>query len=271
MREYLDTVIESDQCAQYVDIGIAANKATNLTQNIRAVFKCIGPAELKLTVEKCPFGVRKVEFLRRALSPEGISPQARKIQNFLDKLRFPKSKKSLQRYLGSVNYYWKNFPRMAEKPNSFYNLNKTETPFNITSERKETIDSVNKALTDACQLPLKQPIPGKQLVLMRDASFRMPDMCSRLKSILIRIYSHSGKCTPRGVWLKTFLPRATHKVHILKRSFGILHSISRACTQSVGSNKANNWSDSQQVRHKFFPNKSNSDSTMECMWLRAAI
>ena len=37
---------------------------------------------------------------------------------------------------------------------------------------KETFDSVKKALSDAYQLALKQPIPGKQLVLMTDASFR---------------------------------------------------------------------------------------------------
>ena len=43
---------------------------------------------------------------------------------------------------------------------------------NITSELKETFNSVTKALSDACELALKQPIPGKQLVLMRYASFR---------------------------------------------------------------------------------------------------
>ena len=42
MREYLDPVVTADQCAQYVDdIGIAANNATDLTRNIRAVFLCI--------------------------------------------------------------------------------------------------------------------------------------------------------------------------------------------------------------------------------------
>ena len=61
---------------------------------------------------------------------------------------------------------------MAEKLNPFYKLLKTEVPTNITSELKETFDSVNKALSDACELALKQPIPGKQLVLMTDASFR---------------------------------------------------------------------------------------------------
>ena len=94
MREYLDPVVKADQCAQYVDdIEIAANNATDLTGNIRAVFKCIHQARLKLTIEKCHFGVRQVEFLGRTISPEGISLQAKKIQNFLHKLRFPKSKR----------------------------------------------------------------------------------------------------------------------------------------------------------------------------------
>ena len=173
MREYLDPVVKADQCAQYVDdIGIAANNAMDLTRNIRAVFKCNRQAGLKLTAENCHFGVRQVDFLGRTISPEGISPQARKIQNFLDTLRFPKSKKALQRYLGFVIYYRNFIPGMAEELNPFYKLLKTEVPINITSELKETFDSVNKALSDACELALKQTIPGKQLVLMTDASFR---------------------------------------------------------------------------------------------------
>ena len=127
---------------------------------------------MKLTIEKCHFGVRQVEFLGRTISPEGISPQARKIQNFLDKHIFPKSKKALQRYLGSVNYYRNFVPRMAKKLNPFYKLLKTEVPINITSELKETFHSVNKALSDSCELALEQPITGKQLVLLTDASFR---------------------------------------------------------------------------------------------------
>ena len=61
---------------------------------------------------------------------------------------------------------------MAEKLNPVYKLLKAEIPINITSELKETFDSVNKALSNACQLALKQPIAGKRLVLMIDASFK---------------------------------------------------------------------------------------------------
>ena len=104
MREYLDPVVKADQCAQYVDdIGIAVNNATYLTRNIRAVLKCFRQAGLKLTIEKCHFGVRQVEFTGRTISSEGVLRHSQKIQNFQNKLRFPKSKKALQRYLGFIN------------------------------------------------------------------------------------------------------------------------------------------------------------------------
>ena len=103
MRKYLDPVVKADQCAQYVDdIGTAANNATDLTRSILAVFQCILKAGLKLTIEKCHFGVRQVEFLGRTISSEGVSPQFHKFRKFLNKLRFPKSIKALRRYLGSV-------------------------------------------------------------------------------------------------------------------------------------------------------------------------
>ena len=60
---------------------------------------------------------------------------------------------------------------MSEKPNPFYKLLKTGVPINNTSELKENFDSVNKALNGACKFALRQPIPGKQLVLMTDTSF----------------------------------------------------------------------------------------------------
>ena len=120
LRQYLDAVVKADQFAQYVDdIGIAANNATDPTRNNRAVLNCIRQACLKLTIEKCHFGVRQVEFLGRTISPEEISPQTRKNQNFLDKIRFTKSKKAIQRYLGLMNYYRNYIPSKAEKLNPF--------------------------------------------------------------------------------------------------------------------------------------------------------
>ena len=80
LREYLDPVVKADQCAQIADdFGFAANNATDLSRNIPAFFKSIRKAGLKLTIERCHFRVKQVEFLGRTVSSEGKSPQNSKL------------------------------------------------------------------------------------------------------------------------------------------------------------------------------------------------
>ena len=173
MREYLDTVIKADQYAQYVDdIGIAANTTEQLIKNIRAVFKCIRKAGLKLTIEKCHFGVTQVEFLGRTITSNGIAPQDHKITNFLSKIRFPRSKKQVQKYIGFINYYRNYIPRLSEKMIGIYELLKADAKITISEELVDNFKAINASLAEACGLALRQPIAGKQYVLMTDASFR---------------------------------------------------------------------------------------------------
>ena len=106
MREYLDRANKADQCAQNVDdIGIAANDTKHLCTNFKTVFECIRNAGLKLSMSNCHFGVKQVDFLGRTITPDGVAPQVDKVKDFLSKLRFPISKKALQRYIGFLIYY----------------------------------------------------------------------------------------------------------------------------------------------------------------------
>ena len=109
LREYLDKVIKADQCAQYVnDTCIAANDVDHLIANLRATFKCIQEAGLKLTMHKWHFGATEIDFLGQTITPQGVKPQKQNVHNFLEKkTKFLKSKKALQRYLGFLNYYTK--------------------------------------------------------------------------------------------------------------------------------------------------------------------
>ena len=96
MREYLDNVMNANQCAQYVDdIGIAVNTAEQLLINLRETFKCIRKAGLKLTMHICHFGATEINFLGRTITPAGEKPQKENLQNILEKTKFPKSKKAL--------------------------------------------------------------------------------------------------------------------------------------------------------------------------------
>ena len=86
MREYLDRVIKADQCAQYVDdIGIAANDANHLIANLRATCECIRKAGLKLTMHKCHFGAKEIDFLGRTNTPDGVKPPKRTNHQLLGK------------------------------------------------------------------------------------------------------------------------------------------------------------------------------------------
>ena len=110
------------------DIGIAANNATDLTRNIRAVFQCIRNVGLKLTIEKCHFGVRQVEFLGRTNSSEGVSPQAHKIQNFQKKTEIPQIEKGFTAVSGLRKLLQKLHSQNGRKVQSFLQTLENRSP-----------------------------------------------------------------------------------------------------------------------------------------------
>ena len=176
IREYLDPIIKADQCAQYVDdIGIAANTPEQLIKNLRAVFQCLRKAGPKLSMAKCHFELQEKDFLGRTITTKGVAPQKQKITNFLEKLKFTRSKKALQRYIGLLKYYRNSIPRLAEQLTPFFQLLKTtdaKTKITLTPDIMREFRGINETLDSCCQLALRQPLPGKQLVLMTDASFK---------------------------------------------------------------------------------------------------
>ena len=97
-----------------------------------------------------------------------------KVKNFLDILKFPKSKKGLQRYTGFLNYYRIYIPRLSERLGPFFKLLKETNKFYISNELTsnfEQLNNLNNLHLQPCQKALKQPLKNKQLILMSDASF----------------------------------------------------------------------------------------------------
>ena len=71
-----------------------------------------------------------------------------------------------------MNYYRNYIPRLAERLIPFFQLLKTtdtKTKIPITPDTMQQFAEINEALDRCCQLALRQPLPGKQLVLMTDA------------------------------------------------------------------------------------------------------
>ena len=172
--KYLNPDNKGDQCAQYVDgIGITADTLQQLYKNLRAVFQCPKKTGLKLSVAKCHFGVQGVDFLGRTITTKGIAPKKQKTPKFLEKFKLQRSKKTLQRYIGFLNYYQNYTLRLAERLTPFFQLLKTtdaRAKIPITPEIMKEFRERNEALDRCCQLALRQRLPGKQLILMTNAS-----------------------------------------------------------------------------------------------------
>ena len=100
---------------------------------------------------------------------------------------------------------------------------KAEVPINITAEMRENFGSVNKALSDACQLALKQPIPGKQVVLMTDAIFRSASYVLMIEDNPDqKIQSKRKTYAPVGFGSKSF-SRAQLKMSIYSNEFLVIY------------------------------------------------
>ena len=220
MRDYLDKAIKADQCAQYVDdIGIAANDTKQLCLNIKTVFECIRNAGLKLSMSKCHFGVKQVDFLGRTITPDGVAPQADKVKDFPSKLRFPKSKKALQRYIGFLNYYRNYIPRLSERLTPFFKLLKETSKFYVPTNLVDDFASLNKLLENSCQLALKQPLKHKQLIVMSDASFTAAGYAIMIEDDPNqKLQSKRKTYAPIAFGSKTFNPSQT-KMSIYAKEF----------------------------------------------------
>ena len=262
MREYLDRVIKADKCAQYVDdIGIATHTAEELKNNLREVFQYIREAGLRLTMAKCQFGAKEVEFLGRTVSPEGIAPQSQKIKNYLQKLSFPKTKKGLQRYIGFVNYYRNYIPRLSEKIAPFHELVKTDKPIKITNEIMQTFENINKALDNACGLWLKQPLPNKQYVLMTDANFKNAGYALMIEENADeKLTSVKKTYAPVAFGSKTFSPSqikmSIYAKEFLAIYFAFMEYSHILCL--VGIDQTSHRPNRQQIYYTFFPNQNNT-------------
>ena len=109
-----------------------------------------------------------------------------------------------------MNYYRNYIPRLAKRLTPFFQLLKTtdaKTKIPITPDIMKEFTEINKALDRCCQLALRQPLPGKQLVLMTDASFQAAGYAVLIEDDPNQKYTSTRKTyAPIAYGSKTFSP-----------------------------------------------------------------
>ena len=109
-------------------------------------------------------------FLCRSITTNGITPLKDRIDKFLKNLKLPTSVKSLQWYIGSVQFYRQYIPKLAKKLVPLYKLLQKAVKFALKQVHKDAMFDINDNLTRAAKQSLRLPVPDKQLVIMCDAS-----------------------------------------------------------------------------------------------------
>ena len=125
---------------------VQTNSTDQLIKNIKAVFKCIRKAGLKLTIAKCHFGVTQVECHGRTITPDGVATQDHKVTNFLSKFRLPKLKKQVQKDIDFVKDSENYILRLSEKLIEKNELLKADAKISISEELVTDFKTINASL-----------------------------------------------------------------------------------------------------------------------------
>ena len=171
-QRLMDTVLQGIDCS-YVyldDILIASRNDQEHMQDLRTVCRRLRDYGLVVRLEKCIFGVRSIDFLGHQVSRHGTIPLPSKVAIIKD---FPKPStiKSLQEFLGMLNFYHRFFPRAAEIFHPLYNaLKSTKSNQDLTwsQEMTEAFEASKAAL---CQVTLlTHPQTNVPIAISSDAS-----------------------------------------------------------------------------------------------------
>ena len=157
-------------CLAYLDdIIIYDSTFEDHLQSLDLVLQALIKANLKLKPEKCDFCRKEIHFLGHVITPEGLKTQPR-ILNRISAFGKPHNVKTLQSFLGLLNYYRSFIPRMADIAKPLYDLTKKGIRF-VWSEKCESAFNCLKELLTKPPLLIHPRIGGDdRFFVLSDAS-----------------------------------------------------------------------------------------------------
>ena len=113
-QRLMDTVFQNINCVfVYLDdILIASSNPHQHIEDLHIVCGRLKQFGLTIRLEKCIFGVSKIDFLGHEICKNGSIPQPGKVKPISD-FPQPNTVKSLQGFLGMVNFYHRYIPQAA--------------------------------------------------------------------------------------------------------------------------------------------------------------
>ena len=171
-QRLMDTVFSGVACSfVYLDdILIASSSEEEHMQDINTVCSRLREFGLVVRLEKCLFGLQVIDFLGHRVSKHGSMPLPSKVKAIEDFTR-PTNIKSLQQFLGMLNFYHRFIPKAASLLQPLYKAlkaSKSRQPLVWTDEMVESFTASKDILAHTTMLT--HPRTDVPIALTSDAS-----------------------------------------------------------------------------------------------------
>ena len=168
LTHFLYPLIRKGTVITYVDdIFIQTTTYDRMYETLEEYHKILQKENLKAAPDKTYFMLKKVKFLGHIIENKKIKPLTSKIERF-QKLEPPNSMKSLQRYLGTINFLAKYVYGMQLILQPICKLLHKETEFKWTKENQPVFEKMKQMITK--QLEITMPDTSKPFYIITDAS-----------------------------------------------------------------------------------------------------
>ena len=150
------------------DVLIASSSVQEHIRHLRGLCKALRWFGLVVNREKCVFGVSELEFLGHRLSRHSLEPLPEKVRAIVN-FQQPATMKSLQRFLGMINFYRRFLPGLAAVIRPLMDsLAGSPKNFSWTADMTKAFQKAKSSLAHAAMLA--HPVRGAELQLVTDAS-----------------------------------------------------------------------------------------------------
>ena len=145
---HFDPLIKKKQAITYVDDTIMQSQTKiEMFTVINEYHTLLRKAGLKAAPDKTLFFLRKVKFLGHAISPEGIQPFAKRVED-LKNLKSPEIKREVMNVLGCLGFYSCYIKNLHVDSQPFHVLIRDWTLFHWTHEHEKLFQSIKDRISE---------------------------------------------------------------------------------------------------------------------------
>ena len=139
-RNLAQTFEDIEGCEVIVDDFLVWGKdETEHNERLKKVIERAAEVDLRFNKEKCKFNKKEVRYVGHIFGSDGLKPNPDRVQAIID-MPVPQDRKSLQRFLGMVNYLNKFIPNLADISRPLRELMEYSVAWHWMEKQQEAYD-----------------------------------------------------------------------------------------------------------------------------------